>query len=262
VGKTIVITGAGMGLGRALARRFAGEGETVILLGRTFAKVQELAEELGEPHFAVECDVGDPDSVRKAFARIGERHAKIDVLINNAAIYEPFMVADARDDQILSIMNTNFAGPIFTCRSAIPMMDRGGTILNVTSESVALEFPMLSLYASTKGGLERFTESLSRELEPDGIRVTTVRAGPPALRRDGHSPGETSGQQRNLGQRGVPRFDRPAARRSRHPCFDRSAPRLVTPQRSFQGNENHDDTPRRQALHRRPATRSRRRPHV
>jgi 3-oxoacyl-[acyl-carrier protein] reductase len=167
-----------MGLGRALARRFAGEGETVILLGRTFAKVQDLAQELGEPHFAVECDVGSAESVREAFAAIAERHPKIDVLINNAAIYEPFMVQDASDEQILSIMNTNFAGPIFTCRAAIPMMEKGGTILNVTSESVALEFPMLSLYASTKGGLERFTESLSRELEPAGIRVSTVRAGP------------------------------------------------------------------------------------
>lgn len=178
MGKTIVITGAGIGLGRALARRFASEGETVILLGRTLSKVQALADELGEPHFAVECDVGVAESVRTAFAAIAERHPKIDVLINNAAIYEPFKVADATDDQILSIMNTNFAGPIFTCRAAIPMMDRGGTILNVTSESVALEFPMLSLYASTKGGLERFTESLSRELEPAGIRVSTVRAGP------------------------------------------------------------------------------------
>jgi 3-oxoacyl-[acyl-carrier protein] reductase len=178
VGKTIVITGAGLGLGRALARRFARDGETVILLGRTFAKVQALAEELGEPHFAVECDVGAPDSVRAAFAEIAKRHDRIDVLINNAAVYEPFMVADARDDQILSIMNTNFAGPIFTCRAAIAMMDKGGAIFNVTSEAVALEFPMLSLYASTKAGLERFTESLSRELEPAGIRVSTVRAGP------------------------------------------------------------------------------------
>jgi 3-oxoacyl-[acyl-carrier protein] reductase len=100
------------------------------------------------------------------------------VLINNAAIYEPFFVADGTDDQILSIMNTNFAGPIFTSRAAIPMMDRGAAILNVTSESVALEFPMLSLYASTKTGLERFTESLSLELQPAGIRVSTVRAGP------------------------------------------------------------------------------------
>jgi meso-butanediol dehydrogenase / (S,S)-butanediol dehydrogenase / diacetyl reductase len=167
-----------MGLGRALARRFAGEGETVVLLGRTLSKVQELADELGEPHFAVECDVGQADSVRAAFAQIAERHAKIDVLINNAAIYEPFKVADATDDQILSIMNTNFAGPIFTSRAAIAMMEKGGYIINVTSESVALEFPMLSLYASTKTGLERFTESLSLELQPEGIRVSTVRAGP------------------------------------------------------------------------------------
>ncbi len=178
MGKTIVITGAGIGLGRALARRFANDGETVILLGRTLAKVQAVAEELGEPHFAVECDVGVPDSVRAAFAKIAERHAKIDVLINNAAIYEPFFVADGTDEQILGIMNTNFAGPIFTSRAAIPMMDKGGTIINVTSESVALEFPMLSLYASTKTGLERFSESLSQELAPAGIRVTTVRAGP------------------------------------------------------------------------------------
>lgn len=176
--KTIVITGAGIGLGRALARRFAGEGETVILLGRTFAKVQALAEELGEPHFAVECDVGSPDSVRAAFARIAERHPRIDVLINNAAIYEPFMVQNATDEQILSITHTNFTGPIFTCRAAIPMMENGAAILNVTSESVALEFPMLSLYASTKTGLERFTESLSIELQGAGIRVSTVRAGP------------------------------------------------------------------------------------
>ena len=177
MGKTIVITGAGIGLGRALARRFARDGETTILLGRTFAKVQAAAEELGAPHFAVECDVGSADSVRKAFAAIAERHPKIDVLINNAAVYEPFMVADATDDQILTIMNTNFAGPIFTCRAAIPMMERGGCIINVSSESVADEFPMLSLYQSTKAGLERFTQSLSDELDPAGIRVTTVRAG-------------------------------------------------------------------------------------
>lgn len=178
MGKTIVITGAGIGLGRAIARRFASEGETLILLGRTFSKVQALAQELGEPHFAVECDVGSPDSVRAAFAAIAARHPKIDVLINNAAIYEPFLVQNATDAQILEPTMTNFAGPIFTARAAIPMMDKGGTIINVTSELVALEFPMLSLYMSTKAGLERFTQSLSRELEPAGIRVSTVRAGP------------------------------------------------------------------------------------
>ncbi|MFA7585658.1 MAG: SDR family oxidoreductase [Novosphingobium sp.] len=178
MGKTIVITGAGLGLGRALARRFAKEGETVILLGRTLAKVQALAEELGEPAMALECDVGSADSVRTAFATIAARHPAIDVLINNAAVYEPFLVADATDEQILAPALTNFAGPIFTSRAAIPMMGKGAYILNVTSESVALEFPMLSLYQSTKAGLERFSQSLQKELAPSGIRVSTVRAGP------------------------------------------------------------------------------------
>jgi meso-butanediol dehydrogenase / (S,S)-butanediol dehydrogenase / diacetyl reductase len=178
VGKTIVITGAGIGLGRALARRFAKEGDTLILLGRTFSKVQDLADELGAPAFAVECDVSSADSVRTAFAAIAERHPKIDVLINNAAIYEPFLVANATDEQILGPVLTNFAGPIFTSRAAIPVMEKGGYIINVSSESVGLDFPMLSLYQSSKAALERFTTTLSKELEPSGIRVTTVRAGP------------------------------------------------------------------------------------
>lgn len=178
MGKVIVITGAGMGLGRALARRFAAEGETVIALGRTFSKVKALADELGEPHLAVECDVGNPDAVRKAFAEIAKRHPKIDVLINNAAIYEPFFVKDATDEQILGPIMTNYAGPVLTCRAAIPMMEKGAQIINVTSESVALEFPMLSMYMSSKAALERFSQTLHRELDPDGIRVTVVRAGP------------------------------------------------------------------------------------
>ncbi len=178
MGKVIVITGAGLGLGRALARRFAKEGETVVLLGRTLAKVQDVADELGAPHSAVECDVGSPDSVRAAFAEIAARHPKIDVLINNAAVFEPFLVEKATDEQIMTPMLSNFAGPIFTSRAAIPMMEKGSYIINVSSESVALNFPMLSLYQCTKAGLEHFTRSLSIELEPAGIRVSTVRAGP------------------------------------------------------------------------------------
>ena len=111
-------------------------------------------------------------------AAIAQKHPKIDVLINNAAVYEPFMVDKATDEQILSSVMTNLAGPAFTSRAAIPVMEKGGYIINVTSESVGLNFPMLSLYQSSKAGLERFTQSLSGELEPAGIRVSTVRAGP------------------------------------------------------------------------------------
>ena len=178
MGKTIVITGAGEGLGRAMARRFAKDGDTTILLGRTVSKVEALAEELGDPHMAVECDVSDADSVRTAFSKIAQAHPKIDVLINNAAVYEPFTVAEATDRQIDTIIATNLNGPIYTCRAAIPMMERGGLIINVSSESIAEPFVMLSLYEASKAGLEKFTQTLEKELEDDGIRVTTVRAGP------------------------------------------------------------------------------------
>jgi meso-butanediol dehydrogenase/(S,S)-butanediol dehydrogenase/diacetyl reductase len=175
--KIIVITGAGIGLGRALARRFAADGDNVVLLGRTASKVEAVASEIGVRAMAVGCDVSSPKSVAAAFAAIAVRHPRIDVLINNAAVYEPFLVAEASDQQILGIIATNLTGPILCVRAAIPMMGSGGHIINLSSESVELPFPHLSLYQCSKAGLERFSQAMERELEPAGIRVTTVRAG-------------------------------------------------------------------------------------
>jgi 3-oxoacyl-[acyl-carrier protein] reductase len=177
VSKTIVITGAGVGLGRALARRFVADGDSVVVLGRTASKVEAVAAELGERAMAVGCDVSSPDSVRDAFAAIAKRHPTIDVLINNAAVFEPFTVVEATDQQILSTIGTNLTGAILCARAAIPAMRAGSHIINVSSESVQVPFPHLLLYQCSKAGLERFSEGLYAELEPSGIRVTTVRAG-------------------------------------------------------------------------------------
>jgi len=175
--KIMVITGAGAGLGRALARRFAADGETVVLLGRNSAKVESVARQIGDRAWAVECDVSSPESVRGAFAQIAARHPRIDVLINNAAIYEPFLIAEATEEQILKSIGTNLAGPILCSRAAIPLLGKGGHIINVSSESVGMLFPYLVLYQTSKAGLERFSQGLHHELEPHGIRVSMVRAG-------------------------------------------------------------------------------------
>ena len=175
--KVMVITGAGIGLGRALARRFAGDGEQVVLLGRTHSKVQAAATEIGERALAIECDVASPESVKAAFAKLAARHARIDVLINNAAVFEPFLVAEASDAQVMNTIGINLTGAILCARAAIPLMGAGAHIINVSSESVKLPFPHLLLYQASKAGLERFSEGLHAELEPQGIRVTTVRAG-------------------------------------------------------------------------------------
>lgn len=175
--KVIVITGAGVGLGRALARSFAARGDSVVLLGRTLAKVEAVAEELGGSAMAIGCDVASPDSVRSAFEAIAGKHGQIDVLINNASIFEPFKVAEASDEQIFNAIAINLGGAILCARAAIPQMTAGSHIINVTSESVSGPMPHLSIYRSTKAGLEQFSSALSQELDPEGIRVSTVRAG-------------------------------------------------------------------------------------
>lgn len=175
--KTIVITGAGEGLGRTLARRFAADGDRVVLLGRTLAKVQAVADELGGQSFAVPCDVGSPASVRAAFSDIAARCDRIDALINNAASYDPFLLADATDDQITGMIATNLTGPILCSREALPMLRGGGKIINVSSESVGLKFAMQWLYTATKAGLEMAGNMLDRELAAEGVRVTTIRCG-------------------------------------------------------------------------------------
>src|SRR5262249_27799256 len=132
MGRCIAVTGAGAGLGRALARRLAADGETIILLGRTRARLDTLAAELGPAAHVSVCDVANADSVRAACAALAERHPKIDVLINNAAIYQPFFVKDATDEQITAALTTNFAGPIYCSRAFIPMMQRGAHIINIS----------------------------------------------------------------------------------------------------------------------------------
>jgi NAD(P)-dependent dehydrogenase (short-subunit alcohol dehydrogenase family) len=149
----------------------------VVLLGRNAEKVQKVAAEIGDRALAIGCDVASADSVREAFAQIAAVYPRIDVLINNAAIYQPFLIAEATDDQIVKTIVTNVAGPILCAREAIALLGKGGQIINVSSESVGMLFPHLVVYQTSKAGLERFSQGLHHELEPEGIRVTTVRAG-------------------------------------------------------------------------------------
>lgn len=174
--KTIVITGAGSGLGRAMARRLARDGHRLVLLGRTAAKVEAVAAELGEGAWAARCDVADAASVKSAFAGIAARVPCIDVLINNAAVYEPYMIEDATEAQIAAALDTNLAGTIHCSRAALPLMASGGHVINVSSRTVVEPAVMLALYQTSKAGVERFTQSLREEVAERGIRVTLLRA--------------------------------------------------------------------------------------
>ena len=175
--KTIVITGAGSGLGKHLAQRFAADGEQVVLLGRTLSKLEAVAENLGDRAMAIACDVGSADAVRAAFDRIAERHPRIDVLINNAMLTEIGTLASRTTRQIEDVLGTNLVGAMLCIHAALLMMDRGAHIISVSSESLETPFPRHVAYQASKAGLERMSHFLQQELAPRGIRVTIVRAG-------------------------------------------------------------------------------------
>ena len=175
--KTIVITGAGAGLGRAFARRFATDGDQVVLLGRTLAKVEEVAAEIGERALALACDICSADSVRTAFAAIGERFGCIDVLINNAAYVQRTLCEEAADEEIFNAFVTNNVGPAYCSRAAIPLLKKGGQIINISSGAVDSNYPGYALYGASKAGLERLSLGLHEELQPRDISVTYVRCG-------------------------------------------------------------------------------------
>ena len=180
MGKVIVITGAGSGLGRAMTRRLAQEGHRLVLLGRTPSKVQAVAEEIGAKYeggaWAQGCDVADAASVKAAFAAIAAREPRIDVLINNAAVYEPFMIEDATEAQIAAALDTNLKGTIQCSQAALPLLGKGGQIINISSRTVVAPAVMLALYQTSKAGVERFTRTLREEVAERGIRVTMIRA--------------------------------------------------------------------------------------
>jgi meso-butanediol dehydrogenase / (S,S)-butanediol dehydrogenase / diacetyl reductase len=193
--RVAVVTGTSKGIGAVIARRLVAEGAEVALLARTGASIDQLAEELGPTATAFRCDVSDPVSVADTFGRIGDRYPHVDLLVNNAGIIGISLLADATDDHVLGQVATNLVGPMLCARAAIPLLRAagGGHIINISSRSVELARPYLSVYSATKGGLEIFSRTLAAELRPEGIKVGCIRVGPvasePALRSNDEGGG-------------------------------------------------------------------------
>jgi NAD(P)-dependent dehydrogenase (short-subunit alcohol dehydrogenase family) len=178
-GKVAAVTGATSGSGRAIARRFVEEGAQVYLLARGAERLKEMEQLLGPSAVGIATDIGDSASVQAAFAEIARTHHKLDILVNNAAVYRPVPFEALPDEEIEIHFRTNLLGPIYTCREAVPLMRAagGGDIVNTSSEATIESFAMLSMYAVTKAGLEALGQALRTEYEKEEIRVTTLVQG-------------------------------------------------------------------------------------
>lgn len=177
-GKVVCITGAGRGLGRALAEAFSREGALLVLGARTTPEIDALAESLGNA-MAVQTDVrlpGDCDRlVEAAVAEFG----RIDIMINNAglAIYGP--VEDATQDGIDAMIDTNVKGVIYGSIAAFRAMkpQRSGLIINISSIAGKLHLKHESIYNASKWAVNGFTGTLRMEAAPHGVKVSCVCPG-------------------------------------------------------------------------------------
>lgn len=179
--KVALITGGGSGIGLALARVFSQAGYAVVITGRDQARLQEAAHELrGDRHnvFAMTCDVRDPESVDRLFASLRKQHPAVDVLINNAGVSHSVATVDKLDPEVWrQVIETNLTGTFLITRAALPLMRRGGMIVNNLSIAAVEVFAGMSAYNASKAGALGFTKVLRAELREQGIRVLALLPG-------------------------------------------------------------------------------------
>ena len=177
-GKVAIVTGASKGMGRHFVEALVDAGARVVALARASAELDTLGAQFGAAVLPIACDVSQSAAVNAAVAETVAKFGRIDFVINNAAVFHPFLVEQGDDAMVRSHVALNVEGPIWLCRATIPHLRKTqGHIVNVSSESVRHPFPMLALYAATKAALEVFSEGLRDELRSDGIRVTILRSG-------------------------------------------------------------------------------------
>jgi len=182
-GQVAVITGAGRGIGSAIAQRLATLGATVILCGRTLNTLQATASGISKPAGRAEpisCDVSELNSVQALAAKVEQTFGRIDILVNNAGVggfAAPLheMTPDAWE----KVLNTNLRGVFYCIRSFAPLMIRGGGghIVNISSLAGKNPLPNGAAYAASKWGLNGLSYSVAEELRANNIRVSVVCPG-------------------------------------------------------------------------------------
>lgn len=180
--KTCIVTGASKGFGLAISKALLAAGANVGMLARDNDHLQQVVTGLdSERAVGFACDVADAGQVRKAFSQVKKYFGSLNAVINNAGLARPGSVEKLREAELLLQVNTNFVGTVLCCQAAIPLLrgEDNPRIINISSASAwhVDEMLHLSIYASTKAAVERFTRDLRNEVKADGIGVTCVRPG-------------------------------------------------------------------------------------
>ena len=181
-GKVAVVTGASKGIGAGIAKALAAEGAAVVV---NFASskegacrvVEEIIEQGGRA-FAVQGDVANAADVKKLFEETKKAFGALDVLVNNAGVFQFFPLEAVTEDEFHRQFNTNVLGPILTTKEALDYFGpEGGSVINIGSVASTAAPPQSVVYSATKGALDTVTRALAKELAGRKIRVNSINPG-------------------------------------------------------------------------------------
>lgn len=182
---TVLVTGAGRGIGRAIARRLKSEGYTIVVVDTDAEAAERTAEEVSGR--AVTCDVTDVAAVRA----LAESIRSLDALINNAGIFPPAPIAEVDLDQFRTVMDVNVLGPLNLIQAFLPQLTAaGGSVVNIVSMASKLPVPGTAAYSPSKSALLSLTKLCAVELSSTGVRFNAIGPGGVATEGTAHRADE------------------------------------------------------------------------
>jgi galactitol 2-dehydrogenase len=179
-GKSALITGAARGIGRGFAAAYIREGASVAIADINLAAAQATAAELGASAYAVQMDVTDQASIDAGIAAVVAQAGKLDILINNAALFDAAETVDITRASYDRLYAVNVAGTLFTMQAAAKQMIKqghGGKIINMASQAGRRGEPLVLVYCSTKAAVISMTQSAGLNLIKHGINVNAIAPG-------------------------------------------------------------------------------------
>ena len=178
-----IVTGAGSGMGRAMAQEFVAEGAKVLALDVRKSAVDETVSIVGQPDkvVAFECDVSNEESVKAAVAEAIKLWGRVDIVCNNAGILDDYATGEDTSTELWNrILGVNLSGPFFVCREVLPIMVKQGkgVIINTASISSFIAGGGGAAYTSSKHAVLGLTRQLAFEYGRKGVRVNAICPGP------------------------------------------------------------------------------------